>query len=146
MAPVDRFLPELRLVRPPTADSPRLTIRHLMTMTTGLPEDNPWGDQQLAISAAALRKFVGGGLSFSNPTGQQFEYSNLGFVLLGTKATGLDYRPDERELLALAARKVGADLYALEVEDLQLRVRNLRARNEELHAVLASHVSGPTLP
>jgi len=64
-------------------------------MTTGLPEDNPWGDQQLAIHADELRKFVGGGLSFSNPTGQQFEYSNLGFVLLGqvvSKVAGMPFQ------------------------------------------------------
>ena len=92
---VDRILPELRRVRPPTADSPAITIRNLMTMTTGLPEDNPWGDQQLAIRVEELRKFVSGGLAFSNPPGQQFEYSNLGFVLLGqvvSKVSGLPYQ------------------------------------------------------
>jgi CubicO group peptidase (beta-lactamase class C family) len=93
--PVEKYLPEFRHVRPPTADSPRVTVRNLMTMTTGLPEDNPWGDRQLAISQAALKKFVSGGLSFSNPTGQQYEYSNLGFVLLGqvvSKVSGLPFQ------------------------------------------------------
>lgn len=81
--PVSMHLPEFRKVRPPTTDSPAVTIRHLMTMTPGLPEDNPWGDRQMAITKKALREFVSGGLSFSNPPGQEYEYSNLGFVLLG---------------------------------------------------------------
>jgi CubicO group peptidase (beta-lactamase class C family) len=34
----------------PTSDSPRITIRHLMSHAEGFPEDNPWGDQQLAES------------------------------------------------------------------------------------------------
>jgi CubicO group peptidase (beta-lactamase class C family) len=81
--PVSHYLPELRNVRLPTIDSPALTIRHLMTMTTGLPEDNPWGDRQMALNNRSLERFVGGGLSFSNVPGGTFEYSNLGYVLLG---------------------------------------------------------------
>jgi CubicO group peptidase (beta-lactamase class C family) len=85
--PVAQYLPELRNVQLPTADSPALTIRHLMTMTTGLPEDNPWGDRQMAITNARLAQFVGAGLSFSSAPGQGFEYSNLGFILLGKVVT-----------------------------------------------------------
>jgi CubicO group peptidase (beta-lactamase class C family) len=93
--PVSKYLPEFRKVRPPTKDSPEVTIRQLMTMTTGLPEDNPWGDRQMAISKDALRDFVKGGLSFSNPAGEVYEYSNLGFVLLGqivSKASGMPFQ------------------------------------------------------
>lgn len=81
--PVGKYLPEVRKVHLPSADSPALTIRQLMTMTTGLPEDNPWGDRQMALSNAALEKFIGGGLSFSNAPATTFEYSNLGYVMLG---------------------------------------------------------------
>lgn len=81
--PVANYLPELRGVGLPTADSPVLTIRHLMTMTTGLPEDNPWGDRQMAATNAALEKLIAGGLSFSGAPGTAFEYSNLGFIMLG---------------------------------------------------------------
>ena len=64
-------------------------------MTTGLPEDNPWGDRQMQIDNAALERFVGGGLSFSNAPGQAYEYSNLGFVLLGkivSKVSGMRFQ------------------------------------------------------
>ena len=81
--PLVKYLPELRRLELPTTDSPALTIRHLMTMTTGLPEDNPWGDRQMAITNADLERFVGAGLSFSNAPDVEFEYSNLGYVLLG---------------------------------------------------------------
>ena len=37
-----------------TADSPAITIRHLLTHSEGFPEDNPWGDRQLARSDAFL--------------------------------------------------------------------------------------------
>jgi CubicO group peptidase (beta-lactamase class C family) len=93
--PLVDYLPELRQVALPTTDSPALTIRHLMTMTTGLPEDNPWGDRQMGITNADLERFVGAGLSFSNAPGVDFEYSNLGFVLLGkivSKVSGMRFQ------------------------------------------------------
>ncbi len=93
--PVAQYLPEFRKVRLPTSDSPPLTIRMLMTMTTGLPEDNPWGDRQMALGNAALEKFVGAGLSFSNTPGETFEYSNLGYVTLGkvvSKVSGMRFQ------------------------------------------------------
>ncbi|VXC30167.1 serine hydrolase [Massilia sp. 9I] len=93
--PVANVLPELRRVKLPTTDSPELTIRHLMTMTTGLPEDNPWGDRQMAESNAKIEQLVGAGLSFSNAPGHSFEYSNLGYILLGkvvSKVSGMRFQ------------------------------------------------------
>lgn len=81
--PVSKYLPELRSLALPTIDSHPLTIKNLMTMTTGLPEDNPWGDRQMALDNRSLERFVANGLSFSNVPGGIFEYSNLGYVLLG---------------------------------------------------------------
>ena len=52
--PAERYVPELKGLRYPTTDSPRITIRHLLTHSEGFPEDNPWGDQQLSESEAAV--------------------------------------------------------------------------------------------
>lgn len=93
--PVATYLPELRRVQLPTSDSPALTIRHLMTMTTGLPEDNPWGDRQMAVSNAGFEQLLGAGLSFSSAPGVGFEYSNLGYILLGklvSKVSGMRFQ------------------------------------------------------
>jgi CubicO group peptidase (beta-lactamase class C family) len=59
--PAERYVPELRSLRYPTTDSPRITVRHLLTHSEGFPEDNPWGDQQLSESDAELSRMLRGG-------------------------------------------------------------------------------------
>ena len=46
--PAEKYVPEMKALAYPTTDSPRITIRHLLSHSEGFPEDNPWGDQQLA--------------------------------------------------------------------------------------------------
>jgi CubicO group peptidase (beta-lactamase class C family) len=93
--PVSRYLPEAASLTLLTADAPEITIRHLLTHSAGFPEDNPWGDRQLADSDAELMELVHGGVSFSNVPGVEYEYSNLGFALLGQVvqvASGMEFR------------------------------------------------------
>lgn len=101
--PVEKYLPELKDVRPLTEDSPKITIRNLLTHSGGFPEDNPWGDWQLEDKDSDLVKLVRSGLSLSNPPGLAYEYSNLGFALLGrvvSKVSGMPcQRYIEREIL-----------------------------------------------
>src|SRR5262245_21941697 len=81
--PAEKYVPELKGLKYPTTDSPRLTIRHLLSHSTGFPEDNPWGDQQLSQSEESLSKMIRSGIPFSNPPGIAYEYSNYGFAILG---------------------------------------------------------------
>lgn len=93
--PVERYVPELRNLAYPTGDSPRITIRHLLSHATGFPEDNPWGDQQLAATEEEFSAMMRGGIPFSNPPGIAYEYSNFGFAILGrvvSNVAGTPYR------------------------------------------------------
>src|SRR5215217_7940396 len=92
--PVARYIPELATLPYPTSDSPVLTIRHLLTHSEGFPEDNPWGDRQLAQTDETLRTWLRAGIPFSTSPGTAFEYSNYGFAILGqivAKASGRPY-------------------------------------------------------
>ena len=94
-APAYFYIPELQHLKYPTADAPHITVRHLLTHGAGFPEDNPWGDRQLADTDKDLMEFLGKQISFSNPPDIAYEYSNLGFALLGkiiTKVSGMQYQ------------------------------------------------------
>jgi len=81
--PAERYAPELKGLIDPTGDSPRVTIRHLLSHAEGFPEDNPWGDQQLARTDEELSAMMRAGIPFSNSPGIAYEYSNYGFAILG---------------------------------------------------------------
>ncbi len=81
--PAERYVPELAGLVYPTTDSPRITIAHLLSHAAGFPEDNPWGDQQLALSDTQMTALMRQGIPFSNPPGLSYEYSNYGFAILG---------------------------------------------------------------
>ena len=60
-----------------------------------MPEDDPWGDRQLAASYEELWQLVEKGLSFSNVAGVAYEYSHVGFALLGQivqKVSGMEFQ------------------------------------------------------
>ena len=92
--PVARYVPAMAELPYPTKDSPAITIRHLLTHSEGFPEDNPWGDRQLAQTADTMRAWIRAGIPFSTAPGTAFEYSNFGFAILGeviAKASGRPY-------------------------------------------------------
>ncbi len=92
--PAADYVPEMKGLAPPASDAPAVTIRHLLTHAAGLPEDNPWGDRRLADTDEEFSRLVQSGVSFANVPGVAFEYSNLGFALLGRivrNVSGMSY-------------------------------------------------------
>jgi CubicO group peptidase (beta-lactamase class C family) len=97
---VHKYIPGLKDQKMLAADAPAITIRNLLTHTGGFPEDNPWGDRQLAISDEEMLAMFKKGISFSNVPGETFEYSNMGFAMLGyiiKKVSGQPYEQYIRE-------------------------------------------------
>lgn len=60
-----------------------LTIRDLLTMGGGFPTDDPWGDRQEDIPLHDFDALVAQGMTFNRFPNTGFEYSNLGYALLG---------------------------------------------------------------
>jgi CubicO group peptidase (beta-lactamase class C family) len=91
--PASLYVPELATMPLPTPDAPPITIRHLLTHMAGFPEDNPWGDRQLDTNDDDLLKLIQKGISFSNAPGVAYEYSNLGYAILGRTITNVSGKP-----------------------------------------------------
>jgi CubicO group peptidase (beta-lactamase class C family) len=116
---IDEYVPELRGLRYPTADSPPISIRHLLTMTAGFPTDDPWGDRQQGLDLGDFRRLLAGGLSFAWAPGTRFEYSNTGYGILGrliTNVAGAEYKDVVRERLL---QPLGMHDTSYEVEDFE---------------------------
>jgi CubicO group peptidase (beta-lactamase class C family) len=71
-------------------------------MSAGLPSDDPLGDRLQGMPLDAFAAMMRGGLSFAWPPGTAFEYSNLGYGVLGraiTNVAGREYREVVEERL-----------------------------------------------
>lgn len=93
--PAYLYIPEMKGLKYLTKDAAPITIRNLLTHSAGFPEDNPWGDRQLANTDEQLIDLYSKGISFSNDPGLVYEYSNLGFATLGyiiKKVSGKSYQ------------------------------------------------------
>jgi CubicO group peptidase (beta-lactamase class C family) len=90
---VSEYVPEVAGWMLPSADSAPLTIRQLLTMSAGFPQDDPWADRQLYQVDEALSAFYRQGATFSSSPGSQFEYSNWGYMLLGRIITNVAGQP-----------------------------------------------------
>ncbi|HYO41694.1 MAG TPA: serine hydrolase domain-containing protein [Candidatus Limnocylindrales bacterium] len=100
--PVVDLVPALAAWTPPTADAGPVTIRQLLTMSAGLATDDPWGDRQQDLPLHAFERLLAAGPTFTWPPGTVFDYSNLGYGILGrvvTSAAGAEYGDVVRDRL-----------------------------------------------
>jgi len=119
----EKFVPELHGMALPSPDSPPVSIRHLLTMTAGFPTDDPWGDRQQGLALAEFSAFLAGGLSFAWAPGTRFEYSNLGYAILGrviTAASGSAYPGFVRDRLLRPLGLARTGFEAAEFDDVDL--------------------------
>ncbi len=99
--PIARHAPELSTVVGPPG-SPAITLRHLLSMTSGLATDDAWADRHLDITEAEIDAIYAAGPTFTHRPNDAYEYSNLGFGMLGRavrRATGVSVQQHVQERL-----------------------------------------------
>ncbi|MBF4993297.1 beta-lactamase family protein [Arthrobacter gandavensis] len=90
---IREWLPELRFTGAFAAEP--VTVRQLLTMSSGLPEDDPWADRQESMPLEEFELMMAAGVRLASAPGARFRYSNLGYALLGRileRASGTTYR------------------------------------------------------
>src|SRR5262249_31917159 len=86
------YVPELKGWKYPTADSPRIRVRDLLTHTGGLVTDDPWGVRQTPLPENDFTRLLKTGVPFTRAPGIAYEYSNFGYALLGRIITNAGKR------------------------------------------------------
>src|ERR1700722_6926830 len=127
--PAAAYVPELAGWTYGSADAAPVTIRHLLTMTAGFPTDDPWGDRQQGLPIAAFDELLAGGVSFNWAPGTRFEYSNLGYAILGrvvatASGAGYDEFVRTRLLAPLGLDRTGFNADEFDRENLALGYRH----------------------
>jgi CubicO group peptidase (beta-lactamase class C family) len=93
--PAEKYIPWINDIKNPFPDAPKITIRHLLTHTSGLPRDAAfpyWSDYKMPTLEE-----LKGRLSVQRviyPPEQRWKYSNLEFALLGeiiSQVSGMPY-------------------------------------------------------
>jgi CubicO group peptidase (beta-lactamase class C family) len=105
--PAFMYIPELKSMPLLTKDAPAITVRHLLTHAAGFPEDNPWGDRQLDSKDEELIALIKKGISFSNVPGVTYEYSNLGFAMLGKIISNVSGKPYQQYIDEVIFKPLG---------------------------------------
>jgi CubicO group peptidase (beta-lactamase class C family) len=82
-ANAEDYVPELRGWKYPTQDSPKIRVRDLLNHVAGFVTDDPWGDRQTPLPEAQFTELLKGGVPFTRAPQTAYEYSNLGFALVG---------------------------------------------------------------
>ena len=80
--PVVRHVAQLRSAAL-TTDAAELTVRHLLTMASGLATDDAWADRHLHATAAEMDALFGAGATSATSPGTALVYSNYGYAILG---------------------------------------------------------------
>ena len=105
----ETYVPEMRNWRYPTSDSPRIRVRDLLAHVGGFVTDDPWGDRQTPLPEAEFTRMLAAGVPFTRAPQTGFEYSNLGYALLGRIVTNVSGRPYADHIRDEIMRPLGMD-------------------------------------
>ncbi len=99
-APIADLAPALGAIAGVPGDAPPVTLRHLLTMSAGFANDDPWADRLLDADRATMDDVFSRGVHHAHPTATAYEYSNLGFAMIGRVVEDLTGRSVQDHITA----------------------------------------------
>ncbi len=130
-APAETYVPELKALKYPTDDSPRIRVRELLTHTAGFVTDDPWGDRQTPLPEADFSRLLSAGVPFTRVPASRMEYSNLGYALLGRIVANVSQQPYDQFVQGTLLKPLGMTATSHHVELAPAEKRALGYRWED---------------
>jgi len=130
-APAADYVPELRDWKYPTTDSPQIRVRDLLNHVAGFVTDDPWGDRQTPLPEEEFTRLLREGVPFTRVPETGYEYSNLGYALLGRIVTNVSHRNYAETITTTLLKPLGMDASGFTAEAAPLEKRALGYRWED---------------
>jgi len=130
-APAADYVPEMRAWTYPTDDSPVIRVRDLLNHVPGFVTDDPWGDRQTPLPEGEFTRLVAAGVPFTRVPQTRFEYSNLGYAILGRIITNVSKLPYEQTIAQTLLEPLGMNSSGFVAEDAPRERRALGYRWQE---------------
>ena len=92
-APAEDYVPEMKGWTYPTSDSPKITVRDLLSHAAGFVTDNPLGDRQTPMPEEEFTRILKAGVPLTRAPEMAYEYSNMGYGILGRIITNVAKTP-----------------------------------------------------
>jgi CubicO group peptidase (beta-lactamase class C family) len=131
----EEYVPELRGWKYPTDDSPRIRVRELLNHAAGFVTDDPWGDRQTPLPEKEFTQLLQEGVPFTRPPGIAYEYSNLGYALLGRIITNVSKQPYAETITRSLLRPLGMESsgFVADAAPLERRALGYRWQDDAWH-------------
>jgi len=106
-APVGAYVPELDGLTGPTSDSRLPTLRDLLTMSAGFISDDPYADRHESMPVDGFSALLRDGFVFDETPGVRYDYSNLGYAILGRVISNVSGTPFQHTVTERVIRPLG---------------------------------------
>lgn len=130
-APAADYVPEMRTWKYPTDDSPQIRVRDLLNHTGGFVTDDPWGDRQTPLPEDQFTQLLRDGVPFTSAPEMRYEYSNLGYAILGRIITNVSKQPYAATINRTLLQPLGMNASGFVAEDAPRVQRALGYRWED---------------
>ena len=115
--PVGALVPELEGLTGPTRDSRLPTVRDLLTMSAGFISDDPYADRHESMGVDEFSQLLLDGFTFDETPGVRYDYSNLGYAILGRVITNVSGAQFQDTITQRVIRPLGLTSTAFRLDD-----------------------------